>query len=48
VAARGIYAALKPISCGVHQLLQTNRLRTVFEIYDDLTAAVESFKPEGM
>ena len=29
---------------GVHQLLQITRLSTVFEIFDDLTAAVDSFK----
>ena len=31
---------------GVHQLLQITRLSTVFEIYEDLGAAVESFKSE--
>jgi len=31
---------------GVHQLLQITRLSTVFEIYEDLAAAVESFKSE--
>jgi len=29
---------------GVHQLLQITRLSTVFEIYDDRTKAVESFR----
>ena len=32
---------------GVHQLLQITRLSTVFEIYEDLAKAVESFKSEG-
>jgi anti-sigma B factor antagonist len=31
---------------GVQQLLQITRLSTVFEIYEDLAAAVESFKSE--
>jgi anti-sigma B factor antagonist len=32
---------------GVHQLLQITRLCTVFEIYDDLEAARQSFGPEA-
>jgi anti-sigma B factor antagonist len=31
---------------GVHQLLQITRLSTVFEIYEDLESAVESFRAE--
>jgi anti-sigma B factor antagonist len=31
---------------GVHQLLQITRLSTVFEIYEDLASAVESFSAE--
>ena len=31
---------------GVHHLLQITRLSTVFEIYEDLQSAVESFKLE--
>jgi anti-sigma B factor antagonist len=31
---------------GVSQLLQITRLSTVFEIYEDLTSAVESFQSE--
>jgi anti-sigma B factor antagonist len=30
---------------GVHQLLQITRLSTVFEIYDNLEAACQSFEP---
>jgi anti-sigma B factor antagonist len=33
---------------GVHQLLQITRLSTVFEIHEDLTTAVESFKSEDV
>jgi anti-sigma B factor antagonist len=33
---------------GVHQLLQVTRLATIFEIYEDLETAVESFKPEDL
>jgi anti-sigma B factor antagonist len=33
---------------GVHQLLQITRLSTVFEIYEDLGTAIESFKSEDM
>ena len=33
---------------GVHQLLQITRLSTVFEIYEDLATAVESFKAEDL
>jgi anti-sigma B factor antagonist len=33
---------------GVHQLLQITRLSTVFEIYEDLETAIESFKSEDM
>jgi anti-sigma B factor antagonist len=32
---------------GVHQLLQITRLCTVFETYDDLEAARQSFGPEA-
>ena len=32
---------------GVHQLLQITRLSTVFDIFEDRTLAVESFKPVG-
>ena len=33
---------------GVQQLLQITRLSTVFEIYEDLASAVESFKSEDL
>jgi len=33
---------------GVHQLLQITRLSTVFEVYEDLASAVESFQSEGL
>ena len=33
---------------GVHQLLQITRLSTVFEIYEDLPSAVESFHSDGL
>ena len=32
---------------GVHQLLQVTRLSTVFEIYEDLEAARQSFAPKN-
>ena len=32
---------------GVHQLLQITRLSTVFEIYENLEAARQSFRPPG-
>jgi len=32
---------------GVHQLLQITRLSTVFEIYEDLEAARQSFEPQA-
>lgn len=32
---------------GVHQLLQITRLSTVFEIYEDLETARQSFRPQA-
>ncbi|MGO8792523.1 MAG: STAS domain-containing protein [Terriglobia bacterium] len=45
-SARNIGGTLKllHLPSGVHQLLQITRLSTVFEVYEDRAAALESFK----
>lgn len=45
-SVRSVGGSLKllHLPSGVHQLLQITRLSTVFEIYEDRTAALESFK----
>jgi len=49
-SARNVGGNLKLLHLprGVQQLLQITRLSTVFEIYEDLAAAVESFKSEDL
>jgi anti-sigma B factor antagonist len=49
-SARNVGGDLKLLHLprGVQQLLQITRLSTVFEIYEDLAAAVESFKSEDL
>jgi anti-sigma B factor antagonist len=49
-SARNVGGNLKLLHLprGVQQLLQITRLSTVFEIYEDLGAAVESFKSEEL
>ena len=49
-SARNVGGNLKLLHLprGVQQLLQITRLSTVFEIYEDLAAAVESFKLEDL
>jgi anti-sigma B factor antagonist len=49
-SARNVGGDLKLLHLprGVQQLLQITRLSTVFEIYEDLTTAVESFKSDDL
>ncbi len=49
ISARNAGGNLKllHLPVGVHQLLQITRLSTVFEIYEDLSAAVRSFQSDA-